>query len=346
MTDRRSRRPATPSKDASGDSATKVHVVVSEDDFLVSETVASLLGEPGSAEVVHLTADSGGVPGLEDALFAQSLFASSRHVVIGGTERLASQSTERLIGALSRPLAADLVVVTVTGERPPAALMKGLEGVGRVQRLATPRRGEVIAWVRSRLKDAGLAADRETPGQLVEALGTDLRGLAQAVEQLGVRVGDSRSVGKGDVLALFPKLAEQPVWALYDALFARDGRKAYAVLHNLFDSGNDAIGILFAVASQNRLVMRAKSAVERSPSLSESQLAQAIGASVGRAAVVRRQAGQLSWEWLVRLHGLCAQADFDLKGGDEVRIVGLLPSEMILERLVDAALPAIEPIRG
>ena len=54
-----------------------------------------------------------------------------------------------------------------------------------------------------------------------------------------------------------------------------------------------------------------------------------------RVAVIRRQSSRLPWDWLLDMHKLLAQADFELKGGEDGAV---LPSEMILERVVAGAL--------
>lgn len=323
-----------------------IRLIAAEDEWLAAERVHQLVAECGEgAEVVHVHADASGVPGLQDALFSASLFASERLVIVEGAERLQSAGAKRLAEVLSRAGGVDVICAAVS-ERAPAAVQKALQPLARTERLSRPKRGELVAWVGQQLRKAGVTAHKDVPGLLVEALGSGLRDLAQATDQLALRAGKGGSVAPADVRAAYPGLAEQPVWALYDALLAREGRKAYRVLHALFEQGSDPIAILFAIVGQNRHVMRAKGVLERTPGCNDSALASALAVSPGRAGVLRRQAAQVGWDWLVRLHQACAAADFDLKGGDEVRIVGLLPPEIILERLLDHALPAIEPSPG
>lgn len=325
-----------------------IRLILSDDEWLAAERVDQLLAREhagSGVEVVVLDADAGGVSGLDEALSAQSLFATERVVVVRGAERLQAAGVRRLAETASGGAPHPPMVIVAVSERPPATLAKALQPLAKAERVARPKRGELVGWVAQRLRQAGVTHDKDVPGLLAEAVGTSLRDLAHAVDQLALRAGTGGTVGAEDARAAFPRLAEQPVWALYDALLARDGRRAYRVLHALLDQGNDPIAVLFALVGQNRHVIRAKSALERSPGMTESQLASALAVSPARAGVLRRQAAQVQWEWLVRLHHDCAAADFDLKGGDEVRIVGLLPAEIILERLLDHALPTVESAR-
>ena len=95
--------------------------------------------------------------------------------------------------------------------------------------------------------------------------------------------------------------------------------------------------MLGAIVSQIRGIIRTKSIVERTPNLHEGDVARALGVSEGRAGVMRRQSSRLSWEWLVAVHRLCAEADFELKGGEDGAV---LPPDVVMERVVAGALDA------
>ena len=93
----------------------------------------------------------------------------------------------------------------------------------------------------------------------------------------------------------------------------------------------------FRILSQIRGIIRTKSLVERDPQIRDFDIAKALGVSEGRAAVMRRQCARLSWEWLLAVHRMCAEADHELKGGEDGAV---LPSEVVMERVVAGALDA------
>jgi DNA polymerase III delta subunit len=101
--------------------------------------------------------------------------------------------------------------------------------------------------------------------------------------------------------------------------------------------GDEPLPMLGTIVSQVRGIMRTKSLVERSAQLRDADVAKALGVTEGRAAVMRRQCSRLSWEWLVAVHRLCAEADFELKGGEDGAV---LPPEVVMERVVAGALDA------
>ena len=314
-----------------------IRLIVSPDDLLAEEAVEEVVAGVGSgAEIVHLDAD-GGLDGLEEAIFASSLFADERLVVLRNAQSLRKADVERLSDALHREHIPSAVVVVATSDRQPTALLSAVKDVAKVVRLSRPRRGELVNWVNKRLQRAGLKFARDVGATLVEALGDNLLDIAQAVDQLRLRAGRGGMITRDDVLQHFTPQAEQPMWVLFDAIVKHDGNRAFETLRRILAHGDEPLPVLGAIASQVRGIMRTKSLVERSGQLQDVDIAKALGVTEGRAAVMRRQSSRLSWEWLVAVHKLCAEADFELKGGEDGAV---LPPEILMERVVAGALDA------
>ena len=110
------------------------------------------LGSSGpTARSSTLDADSG-LDGLEEAVFAGSLFASERLVVVRNAQSLRKADVERLATALGAETVPSDVIVVAVAERTPTPLMNALKGIAEVVRLSRPRRGELVNWVNKRLK--------------------------------------------------------------------------------------------------------------------------------------------------------------------------------------------------
>ena len=313
-----------------------IQLIWTQDEFLAGEVVDGFVARAsGSDEVLTITCD-GDIPGLDEALFASSLFAANRFVVIRKAETLRKNGIDRLAEALARGTAAEVVVVT-SSEYQPGQLVKALSGVATLKKLTRPRRGQLVAWVGKRMKSAGLNADREAPGTLVEAVGEGLRDLASAIDQLALRLGPRGQVSRKEILEHFSVSAEQPIWALFDAIVRHEGPKAYDLLRRSIDQGDEPLAVLFGIVSQVRYLIRAKALLERSPGLGDDDVARSLDVSPGRAAVLRRQVARLSWDWLLGVHRLLADADHELKGGEDGAV---LPPEAVLERVLAGALDA------
>lgn len=314
-----------------------IRVIWSPDDLLAVESVDDAIAGAGpGTEVVVLDGDRG-VEGLEEALFAGSLFASERLVVLRNAQSLRKADVERLADVLHRDQVPSDVVIAAVSERQPTALLNALKDVAKIVRLARPRRGELVNWVNKRLQRAGLKFGRDVGATLVEALGDNLRDIAQAIEQLALRAGKGGVIQRDDVLQHFTPQAEQPMWVLFDAIVKHDGNRAFETLRRLLGHGDEPLPMLGAIASQVRGIIRTKSLVERTAQLQDVDIAKALGVTEGRAAVMRRQSSRLSWDWLVAVHRLCAEADFELKGGEDGAV---LPPEIVMERVVAGALDA------
>ncbi len=306
-------------------------LIWAQDDLLASEAVDEAVDAAGrDAEVLTVDLETG-ADGLEEAVFAGSLFSSKRLVVLRNAQALNKSGIEKVVATLGMDGEPADVVITAVAERPPTSLMGALSDVAAVTRLQRPRRGELIAWVMKRMKRAGVDPTKDGAPALVEAVGESLRDLAQAVDQLALRVGKGGKAGRDVVGQHFSSSAEQPIWILFDAIVKREGDKALASLRRLLDAGDEPLPVLGALVSQIRGVIKVKAMIERDPSMKDGQVAKSVGLSEGRVGVIRRQAPRLTWDWLFGMHGALAQADFELKGGEDGAV---LPAEILLERVV------------
>jgi DNA polymerase-3 subunit delta len=306
-------------------------LIWAQDELLAAEAVDEATDAAGrDAEVITLDAEDG-LDGVEEAVFAGSLFASKRLVVLRNAQTLNKAGVEKLVSTLRRDGEPADVVITAVAERPPAPLMSALSDVAAARRLERPRRGELIAWVMKRMKRAGLDPGRDGAPALVETVGESLRDLAQAIDQLALRLGRGGKAGREIVLQHFSASTEQPIWILFDAIVKHEGGKAFEALRRLLAAGDEPLPVLGALVSQIRGVIKVKAMVERDPSMKDSAIAKAVGLSEGRVGVIRRQAPRLTWDWLFAMHEALAQADFELKGGEDGAV---LPGHIVLERVV------------
>lgn len=283
-----------------------IEIVWAPDSLLTDDAVASWLSRRTGAEVVrhNYLAD----PNLVDALTSASLFSDQRAAVVACPPKMDTEAAEALAAALG---ATDMdVMVTLVSERAPATVLKKLEAVGRVHKLEAPKRWEVGKWVTARARKDGLKFDAKAAAALVELVGDDLRGLANALDQLRLRYGD-KSVGEQEVRRQFDASAQPPVWDLFDAMLARDSAKAHRILGRLLGSGEDPMAILFAIASSVRALVKTKALGNPS----DSEISKTVGCSPGRAKVLKRQAGTADLDWLFGVLDACALADYEMKGG-------------------------------
>jgi len=126
------------------------------------------------------------------------------------------------------------------------ALGIATEGTWDAQR---PVLGPVLAAL---LAGTGKTVDRAAEARLAELVGADARTLASEVAKLVAYVGDRKTIGAPDVEALVTRVAEDPFFALGNAVEARDLAQALSVLDRMLADGLHPLQILAQLASTVR----------------------------------------------------------------------------------------------
>src|SRR5688500_2125182 len=137
-----------------------IKLIWSQDDLLATEAVEDAIGAAKGAEVIAIDAE-GGIDGIHEAVFASSLFATERLVVVRNAQVLSKADIERLSEALHQPSVPSDVIVVAVSERVPSPLMDALKDVAKAERLMRPRRGELVNWVNKRLQRSGAKYEKD-----------------------------------------------------------------------------------------------------------------------------------------------------------------------------------------
>jgi len=281
-----------------------------EDAFLLRETALQLLGDLRATEV-----DAGEWQGSElQDLATPSLFGEPRALLVTDCRSLPKDAIGELAAYLSAPdPTAPLVLTCTTAERgkPPAALVKIVEPIGRVQQLQIQRK-ELEPWLVQRAKTAGLELTPPAARTLVDTLGEDIGQLAAAVEQLqGAFQG--QQVTPKQIHQQFRGLGEQKTWDLCDKAFGKDLPGAIRSLRSIEEGGDDPLMILGGIAARLRDLMRVRALPDRLP---PAQLAKEAGLRFDwQARRYQQQARNFSIEQLVAIHQQVAETDRALKSG-------------------------------
>jgi DNA polymerase III subunit delta len=286
--------------------------------------------------------------GVFDAAF---VMAAARYA-IEREMKVAKDDAAALDAALSRGFPPGHVLVIsagkVDGKLP---LVKKLAAAGRRVTIQVELDGPwdaqrpVLAPVlEALLAGTGKRVDHAAERRLADLLGTDARVLASEVAKLAAYVGDRKVIGAKDVDEIVTRVAEDPFFALGNAVEARDLPGALAVLARSVEDGASPFMLLGSLAgSVRRLVVereRARRAAgdrrlarfeewqrEVLPAISDDEL----GKKKPYGFWMKYQASQrfARGELLDALAGL-AEADVAMKSGQDGRIrlervlVGLL----------------------
>jgi DNA polymerase-3 subunit delta len=258
---------------------------------------------------------------LEDALRALPVLAERRLVVLrepearrrGGEpllERLAA-----LVPALPDPPASVLVVTAESPDGRARWVRAFGEPAARVECEAPRGQREVAAFARREAERQGVALGPGAAEALAERIGPQLLLLRQEIAKAALFAGPGRPVTAAHVAETASDAAEEPIWALTDAIGEGRLPDALELLARMQAGGAPAPAVLGALASHFRKLarLRAGGRVAAPPFAVRKLEAQA-----------RRYAPTRLRACLRALH----DTDERLKGRGE------LPPELALERLV------------
>jgi DNA polymerase-3 subunit delta len=174
---------------------------------------------------------------------AQALpfLGGGRLVLVRGVDALPNEGQKKLAAALATvPPMNHVLLVTGAGEHGKATklaadLQKGVEKVGTVYDCSPLSEEDAAAWVREALHGWGQSIEPAALQLLLTRVGTELRRLQIEVDKLSLMAGEGGKVRAQDVELMTPKLAEESVFQLADAVATRDSARAMGVLRELME---------------------------------------------------------------------------------------------------------------
>ncbi|MCD2262487.1 DNA polymerase III subunit delta [Dietzia aurantiaca] len=191
---------------AAGPAPAPLHLVLGEDEFLTERAtmgvVSAVRAATPTGEDPPVVSRLGGPEVTAAQLFellSPSLFGEARIVVITGAAELGKDAVAAVLDAARDLPTETVLIVQHTGGGRAKTLAADLRKAGAEEHAAgkITRHTEVMGFVRSEFRRLNVRVAPEACEALVEAVGTDLRSLASACDQLVADTG-----GKVDVEAV------------------------------------------------------------------------------------------------------------------------------------------------
>lgn len=271
---------------------------------------------------------------------AQALpfLGSGRLVIVRNVELLPNEQQKKLAARMATvPSMNHLLLITGEGEsgKKPAKLaadlMKGIEKTGSVYDCSPLTEGDAAEWVKGALSAWKQKIEPAALKLLIARAGTELRRLGVEMEKLSSLVGDGNTIRMADVELLTPKLAEESVFHLTDAVAARNAKQALTILRELLEEQMEQPFRIFPLLiRQFRLIWQTKVLLDAGwrPNGDPSAFPQAIamlpeqnalsqigGWLGGRLAAPARQ---MTWEQLASAYQALLECDMAGKAIDGV----------------------------
>jgi DNA polymerase-3 subunit delta len=290
-----------------------VTCVVGNDEFLVSRAVQRVLGaarrlDPG-LEVVDVAAVEFGDEHVL-TLDSPDLFGAARAVVVRGVQDLSDDHRAALGAFASDPLPS-LYLVAVQAAGPKAKGFPdelGAKGADVVRCVPITRPAERMQFVQDEIRAVGGQSTAGAVRALVEAIGSDLRELSSAAQQL-VADSDGR-IDERAVARFHQGRAETTGFAVADAAVLGQTGEALALLRSALETGTAAVLLTSALASGLRDIAKVRSA-----SGGPAEIARTLNMPPWKVEKATRVARGWTDEGLAEAVRAVADADGEVKGG-------------------------------
>lgn len=302
-----------------------VTFIVGEEDLLIERAVKSVLAgtsagasgagsaanDPMAGVDVHDVRASELVANELSMLTSPSLFGGENIVVVRAAhEASAAVATE--LAELAAAMPAEVVlVITHSGGAKNKSMLTALASAGarRIDCPAVRKFGERIDFMRGEFARAGRKADESGLRALLDAVGTDLRDLAAACDQL---VSDTTGVINASVVARYWRgRAEATGFSVADRALEGNLAQALAQLRWALAVGTSPVLITSALARGLRTLAQVGAA---SRGQTNAALASELGMPLWMVDKARQQLRGWSAAGLARAHAAVALADAQVKG--------------------------------
>jgi DNA polymerase III subunit delta len=296
-----------------------VALVVGEEEFLADRAVRELVAAARAA-MAH-AGDGGGdvhdvdanalTPGELTSLTSPSLFGGGCVVIVRGAQNAAKEVAAELARYAAAPAPDAVLVITHAGGAKGKALVTDLTKAGArvVECPKLTRVSERADFVRAEFRRVGRTADEGAVRALLDAIGSDLRELASAVDQLA---SDTEGrIGEAVVARYYRGRAEATGFSVAD--HAVEGRlnEALEQLRWALATGVSPVLINSALAQGVRLLGRVGAA---SRGTNAATLAAEVGAPPWKIDRVRQQLRGWHPDGVARALQAVAEADAQVKG--------------------------------
>jgi DNA polymerase III subunit delta len=315
------------------DKPAAVTLVTGEEEFLIDRTIRELVAAADAGDVHDL--DGAALePGELASLTSPSLFGGGSVLVIRSAQNIGKDAAAELTRYLKAPADDVVVILTHAGGARGKEVLAAAKAAGArvVDCPKVTRFAERLDFIRAEFRRAGKRADDGAARALLDAVGSDLRELAAACDQLAADT-EGPMVTESAVATYYRGRAEATGFSVADR--AVEGHLAAAIeqLRWALATGVSPVLINSALASGLRLLGRVGTAPR---GLSSAALAGEVGAPPWKIDRVKQQLNGWRPEGIAIAMQAVAEADAQVKGEGVSAAYAL---ERALRRIVAARSP-------
>jgi DNA polymerase III subunit delta len=187
------------------------------------------------------------------------------------------QDAQTLVDYANSPIPEACVVITSDKVDRKRKLFKALTGLKTAIACEAPKENMLATWLQKRAEEAGYSLSPGAARVLVNRVGARPGVLAKELEKTLMYAGNNKSVSERDIAEVVGESKLENVFALTDALKAKNPEKALHLLNNQMDHGEEPIKILGTLSWQLRMIWEVKHYQQKN--LPAGQIAKAMGAN-------------------------------------------------------------------
>jgi DNA polymerase-3 subunit delta len=294
-----------------------VHLLVGTERLFIDRATAALRrasvgeGDPWNEETFQ--AKTASAAQIVDTARTLPMLGGMRFVLVRGLHELPDKEHERLVDYFGKPVDSCCMVLTadkLDGRSKLVKVAKQRDYLCDVQPL---KPGAMRSFATREARRRELRIDDAAIAALVDSIGTDISALDDALERLALYVGDKQPITVSAVEACVSRVRVESIWALVDAVSAKDQRTALKAAASLLDDREPPLRILSLLSRQLRLLGRARQALDAGAT--PDAAAVAAGAPPFKARELAHAARRMNIEQLSRAFRVLCEADLIQKGG-------------------------------
>ncbi len=188
---------------------------------------------------------------------------------------------------------------------------------------------KLIPWITSwAKKEHGKKMGTGAADLLIENAGIQMGLLAQELSKLATFVNEKTTIEREDVDKIVGRSRAANAFKILDAVGNADGKAALTILHELFEEGEEAIGILGAMGVQLRRLAQIGYYINRKVPIGVAMDQAKIPAWPQARQTAEKQIRHLGRNRLGQIYGWLVETDLGLKGGSP------LPPRLQMEKLI------------
>jgi DNA polymerase-3 subunit delta len=304
-----------------------VAVIAGSERLLVERAIAALR-EAAKAEPGGFNSDVFQGQGLQAQALVNTarmlpMMAETRFILVRHADAIPAGELDALCAYVKKPVAETCLVFVSEKLDGRSKLAKAAQEVGAFHEALPPQLRDLPPLLQGEARSRGHTLSPEAAQALADALGADLSALDDALERLSLYVGEGKPIDVDAVEASVTHARTDSVWALVDAVGARNKRAAIASAGSLLGSQEPPLRILALVARQMRTIARMRTALKSG--LKDQEAAQKAGAPPFKARDLAALARKFDDAQMRRAFATLAEADLLLKGSK-------VPGPRVLEK--------------